>query len=226
MSAEAINGYTLLAEPATWADNPQWILKWDTEIASTLRGNEGRSALREMPRPAITYKVQPMRIETQARLSAALNAGMATGKCCAPTFGRASWLAGDVAAGATVIQIEPTAWQWAVDDWLFIYTGRGGHQALQVTAIDYTRTGFTLSAPLTASCPADTAVYPLFFGRPELTDIEQTNGAISSVTITLTGDTFVIDPELVPPCCQARYGAGGQYYDDEIIFMPLGGELL
>ena len=202
MSAEAVNGYTLLAEPAHWSNNPQWILKWDTEVAATLRGNEGRSALREMPRPSISYGVQPMRIETQAQLSAALIAGMASGKCCAPTFGRASWLAGDVAAGAAVIHIEPSAWAWSVNDWLLIYTSDGGHQTAQITAIDTTGTAFTLAAALTADCDLATAVYPLFFGRPEITDITQTNGAVSSATITLVGDNYVISSD-VPLACQS-----------------------
>ena len=216
MSAEAINGYTLIAEPAHWADQPQWRLKWDTEIVTTLRGSEGRNALDEMPRPAISYKVQPMRIERQARLTAALIAGMASGKCCAPTFGRASWLAADAAAGNGAISIEPSAWNWAALDWLFIYTADGGHQIGRIDSIDPTGTIFTLAGPLAADCAQDAAVYPLLFGRPEISDIDQTNGSISAATITLTGDRFSIDPTFVPACCQAQYGGGGGGGDDLI----------
>lgn len=200
MSMDTINGYVLLAQPADWSDPPKWKLAWDTEVADALRGNEGRSALREMPRPTFQYSTRPLTTVAQTRLTSALLAGLASGRCCAPLFGRASWLAADTAAGATVLTIESSAWRWQVGDWLLLYKADGGHQTRQIAAINAAGTGFTLAA-LDAACAKDAAVYPLFFGRPEMDDITPISGERATVPIRLVGDEFKIDPA-VPVCCR------------------------
>ncbi len=214
MSLTTIAGAVLLTEPANWSTQPNWTLAWDTEIAATLRGNEGRSALRRAPRPTLSFTTRPGTTEAQTRLLAALGAGLASGQCCAPLCGRASWLAADVAAGANTIHLEPTPWPWSVGDYLLIYPHPLDPETFefpQITAIDTAGTTLTLAAPLVSAYSTETAVYPLFFGRPAVDDVAQLTGAISSWPIQIVGADFLISPN-VPAACTAAYPSPAPTY--------------
>ena len=222
MSVPIINGSVLLAEPANWTTQPNWTLAWDTEISATLRGNEGRSALRRAPRPTLGYTIRPGHTDAQTRVSLALGAALAAGQCCAPLFGRASWLAADAAAGLGAVQIEPSAWPWAFGDYLFFYPDPLQPEAFeyhQITAIDTSGATLTLASPLTSAVPAETAVYPLFFGRPQLADITQVTGAISSLPIQIIGTDFTISPG-IPAACTTDYAIAPTYLGRPLLTTP------
>lgn len=223
MSLPTVNGVVFLAEPPNWTTLPRLTLAWDTEIAATLRGNEGRSALRRSPRPTLSFTVRPANTAAQTAFVAALSAALAAGQCCAPLFGRASWLAVDAAAGSSTLLIESGAWPWAAGDYLVLYPDPWQATAFavcQISGVDTAGTTLTLTSPLTLASAAATAVYPLLFGRPQIDDIAQITGAISSWPVEIVGTDFTI-PAAIPPACSDAYPSPPSYLGRPVFTFPV-----
>src|SRR5690349_4991040 len=100
-----IADHHLIPALADWSQPVKFALSWDTEIDASLRGYEARGAMRQWPRPTLTFSADingaAKYHDLRARLTAALrvdhfapeNTNGRTGRVCVPWAGRESWLA-------------------------------------------------------------------------------------------------------------------------------------
>lgn len=161
MSVDTVNGHVLFPHRANWADRPKLSRRWENEVSDSEFGNESRYALRSVPRKVLEWTVTARDLQEQSQLVDRIVAAMNSGLACAPQWGRASELAEDVAAGDSTIEVEPTLWPWAADDYMILLDG-DEFEVAQILSV--AGEILTLTAGV-AGAHVGPFVWPLFFGQ-------------------------------------------------------------
>jgi uncharacterized phage protein (TIGR02218 family) len=167
MPVELVNGHVLIPDPANWRDPVQWSRRFHTAITEALTGLEDRANYRARPLQQLSWTATPHDANQEARLADRVRAALKSGKAAAPYHGRSAVLELAASAGATVVQIEATAWTPAAGDRLFFADPQNPltWEVRDVQSWDSGARQITLTAALTYAWPAGGLLWPLIFGR-------------------------------------------------------------
>lgn len=162
-----IDGHYLLPHQADWLTRPTLAREWQSGLAQTLAGVEGRSVARQAPWLNLSYDVLPfdnterMRFENRARQA------LQAGKAAVPFWSTGAPLSVAATAGADTVTLTRTTHQLVENDWLFVQSGRPAeylyYDFLPVESV--AGAVITLRSALLNSWPAGTRVWKLLFGR-------------------------------------------------------------
>lgn len=206
-----VTNHHLLPFLADWSQPVRFGLAWDTEIDVSLRGYESRGAMRQWPRPTLTFTADVNGAERyhdlRARLADALrvdhfapeNTTGRTGRVCVPWAGRESWLAEvPTSIFADSLVIEAPHHPWKAGDRLIIF-GKDETTwqtfSVVVSVAAGATTVLTLNAPLNLVLTGDTAICPLFFGSVKSLpgELQHDSPALGSIELTVEGDSYEPD---------------------------------
>lgn len=210
-----IADHHLLPLLADWSGPVRFALTWDTEIDASLRGHEVRGAMRQWPRPMLTFTADINGAgkyhDLRARFAAALrvdplapeNTDGSTGRVCVPWAGRESWPSPaeiNYSPSTITLELEAAHHPWRANDWLIVFSANEATWAVaQVASVAGTATDgqtLTLIAPLGLPITPDTAISPLFFGSLKSlpADLAHDSPALASIELSIAGDSYEPDP--------------------------------
>lgn len=162
MTIDTVNGCVVLSHPPDWSTKPSGKRVWETEIATSVKGAEARSAMRAVPRRQLTYMITPCSLQERVRLEARLDAASKSGFACGPLHGRACTLAAAAAANGNTLTVNAGAWNWQAGDYAILISD---DQTFDVAAIvNVAGNVLTLAANLNFAWPAQTLCWPVIFG--------------------------------------------------------------
>jgi hypothetical protein len=215
--------YTLLPFLADWSSGkPSLIYIYQTEIERSLRGYETRAGHREYPRARYTKTVYIegereaedfyARMQSGTRVDHSIahlpGANEHVSRFAVPYCGRGTWTAPSLGLPVldlgqpNVVLIEPTAWQWQVNDYAFLASDAGAWAVCRVTSVQPDSLG--LSAALETSGAssefAPDAIMPILFGVMEPVSRDLRTPLHGSVEIALNIDTYRMSSGLPLAC--------------------------
>lgn len=169
-----------------WSLRPDWRepvregLEWLTEVIEAWDGSEQRIRLREAPRRSWAFRV--LAEGRDARLLAALLWGWQARVYCLPVWTDRQDLTAPVAAGATVLTLPTTGYDYHAGGLALLWTSARTHEAVEIAALD--AGSLTLARPLAADWPAGTRVYPARLARlGEQQALEQITGRLAAAAL-------------------------------------------
>lgn len=210
-----IADHHLLPVLADWSGPVRFALIWDTEIDASLRGHEVRGAMRQWPRPMLTFTADVNGAskyhDLRAQLAATLrvdhivpeNTEGRTGRVCVPWAGRESWpspAAVNYQPFSNMLELEAAHHPWRANDWLIAFNANettwSVGQVASVAGIAADGQTLTLTAPLGFPITSDTAITPLFFGSLKSlpADLSHDSPALATMELSIVGDSYEPDP--------------------------------
>lgn len=212
MSVETVNGHVLIPMRANYAQAPSTDRAWQNSVDDAEFGNESRFALRAVPRRTVRWKVTTEDIQQNARLVDQILAAKKSGLACVPFFGRGSEIAAQVTG--TTLEIEPTLWPWAEDDYLILIDGEGNYDVRQVAAI--VGETITLDSPVTQPYGCGLFVWPLLFGKFDCDGLSALRAELGEASMAIQELTST-ESETVGVAGPPIDGIGGWIIEDTFI---------
>lgn len=159
--------YTLLPHNG-WASGGgvKWSRRWETGVATGVKGGEARSALRQLALHKLSCDFVPESLAERARMEARIDQATRSGLGCMAFFGRGAMLSAGAAAGTNMVSVAAAnIWTWAAGDWALIWQDDTVYDAVQVQSVGGAGLVLTLAANLINSWGAGASCWPLLFGK-------------------------------------------------------------
>ena len=181
MSVSLINNHVLIPAMPCWSDKIRWSRKWQTQIAGGVTGVESRQALRQIPRQTLSYLAFPRTQAEKAVLIQQIRTAMKTGYAVVPLWPRADTIS--ATSSGTTLNVSLEVWPWAEGDKIFI----GTNDDFEISTVSKSSgTTITLQSSLGKSWAAGTMVYPLFFGKPTVDELDLISPVPGKIKITVS----------------------------------------
>ena len=164
-----------------WSDKIRWSRKWQTQIAGGVTGTESRRALRQTPRQTLSYLAFPRTQADKAILIQQIRAAVKTGYAVVPLWPRADTIS--ATSSGTTLNVTLEVWPWAEDDKVFI----GTHDDYEVgTVANAAGATIALKTSLSKSWAAGTMIYPLFYGKPTVDELDLISPIAGKIKISVS----------------------------------------
>lgn len=178
-----INNCVLFPHRPNWGMPPSAKRVWQSEIAASLPGNETRQSLRAVARRQVTFTVTARTLPERARWDGRVNAATKSGLACAPLHGRAAVLAANVNAGANLLTLSSSAWNWQAGDYAILIADDLTFDMAAVRVVE--GNVLTLADDLHFGWPAQALCWPLIFGKFSAQKMNALDGASGEQKITV-----------------------------------------
>lgn len=191
MPLATVNGHVLLPHYPDWSRNVQRARVWQTSVDRALTGFESRQALRPKPRERLSFRVESRDADDLTLLLGRVDAALKAGLACVPSWGRGIPL---VAASGDSVELARDAWADLQTGSFLFLAEPGARETFEVAEVlSVSGDTVTLADPLGSVWGAGHWAWPLLFGRPAFSALEQRTDWHAALTISLS--QLAVQPE-------------------------------